>query len=200
MNEAMRPSRIFALLLAALLGLAGCRGSGEPPLEGAAIGGPFVLTDQDGRTVRDSDFAGRYRLIYFGYSFCPDVCPTDLQSIGQAMARLDREAPAKARRVQPIFITVDPERDTPEVLKSYVAAFHPRLIGLTGTPDQIEAVKKSYAIFSTRQAPAGAAEDAYLVDHSRQTILFGPDGKPIALVASDEGPDAIVGTLEKWVE
>jgi protein SCO1 len=199
MNEAMKWSRLFPLLLAAALNLAGCQSAEEPPLKGAAIGGPFALTDQNRRTVRDSDFAGKYRLIYFGYSFCPDVCPTDLQSIGQAMTRLDKEDPAKARRVQPIFITVDPERDTPTVLKPYVEAFHPRLIGLTGTPAQIDAVKKSYAIFSTRQAPPGSAPDAYLVDHSRQTILFGPAGEPIALVPQDEGPDAIVAALERWV-
>jgi protein SCO1/2 len=199
MNEAMRPSRLLAMLLAAVLAVAACTSAEEPPLKGAAIGGPFALTDHNGRTVRDSDFAGEYRLIYFGYSYCPDVCPVDLQSIGQAMARLEKTAPAKARRVQPIFITVDPERDTPAVLKPYVSAFHPRLIGLTGTPEQIEAVKKRYAIFSARQAPPGAPEDAYLVDHSRQTILFGPAGEPIALVPQDEGPDAIAAMLEKWV-
>src|SRR6185369_14158786 len=103
----------------------------EAPLKGARIGGPFALVDQNGRTVRDSDFAGRYRLVYFGYSYCPDVCPTDLQSIGQAMRQFEKSDPGRAAEVQPIFITVDPERDTPPVLKAYVAAFHPRLIGLT---------------------------------------------------------------------
>jgi protein SCO1 len=200
MNEVMILSRFSSILIGAALTLAGCTSPAEPPLKGAAIGGPFALTDQNGRTVRDSDFAGQYRLIYFGYSYCPDVCPTDLQSIGQAMTRLDKEAPAKARRVQPIFITVDPERDTPTVLKPYVSAFHPRLIGLTGSPQQIEEVKKHYSVFSTRQAPGGADRKSYLVDHSRQTILFGPSGDPIALVPQEEGPDAITRTLEQWVQ
>ena len=135
MNETLRSP--LSLLLALLLALvAACSPAGDqpPPLQGATMGGPFALTDQNGKTVRDTDFAGRYRLIYFGYTFCPDVCPVDLQSIGQALRAFEKAHPALAARVQPIFITVDPERDTPAVLKPYVAAFHPRLIGLTGTP------------------------------------------------------------------
>lgn len=188
------------MLAAALLSTAAActRGSEQPPLQGAAIGGPFELTDQDGQRVRDSDFAGRYRLIYFGYSYCPDVCPTDLQSIGQGLARFEKSDPARAERVQPIFITVDPERDTQAVLKQYVAAFHPRLIGLTGTPAEIEKVKRQFAVYSTKQAVEGASE--YLVDHSRQTVLFDPAGEPMALVASDEGADAVAAELDKWVK
>lgn len=200
MNGRMRFRSPPLLLAAALLSTAAActRGSEQPPLQGAAIGGPFELTDQDGQRVRDSDFAGRYRLIYFGYSYCPDVCPTDLQSIGQGLARFEKSDPARAERVQPIFITVDPERDTQAVLKQYVAAFHPRLIGLTGTPAEIEKVKRQFAVYSTKQAVEGASE--YLVDHSRQTVLFDPAGEPMALVASDEGADAVAAELDKWVK
>jgi protein SCO1/2 len=196
MNEVMKPLALCLLVLA--LAAAGCSGAGrEPPLKGANIGGPFTLIDQNGRTVRDSDFAGRYRLIYFGYSYCPDVCPTDLQAIGQAMRAFEKESPGKAAKVQPIFITVDPERDTPAVLKSYVAAFHPRLIGLTGTAEQIEEVRSEFAIFASVQ-PTGKSGE-YLVNHSRMAFLFGPDDQPITLVPQDQGPKAIVETLEEWV-
>jgi protein SCO1/2 len=197
MSQPTVSSHARRLLLAVALFVAACSGPADPPLQGARIGGPFALTDQNGRAVRDSDFAGRYRLIYFGYSFCPDVCPTDLQSIGKAMDMFEKESPERAKRVQPIFISVDPERDTPAVLKPYVAAFHPRLIGLTGRPEQIEQVKKSFGITASRQEGNGSD---YLVDHSRLAFLLGPEGQPIALVPQDEGAKAIVTTLDRWVK
>ncbi len=166
----------------------------RPPLDGARIGGPFALTDQNGRTVTDRDFAGKYRIMYFGYTFCPDVCPTDVQAIGASLKLLD---PAVAARIVPIFVTVDPTRDTPAVLKSFVSAFDPRMVGLTGTPQQIEAVKKEFAIFSAKGAdsPGGG----YLVNHSRQTYLMGPDGKPIALLPQEQGPQAVADEIKRWV-
>lgn len=188
----------LALILFALLG-ACSRSADAPPLQGATIGGPFALTDQNGHSVRDTDFAGRYRLIYFGYSFCPDVCPTDLQAIGRGLVRFEKKSPERAAKVQPIFITVDPERDTAPVLKEYVAAFHPRLIGLTGTTAQIAAVAKAYGIYSAKQPASGNGKD-YLVDHSRQAILFGPTGDPMVLVPQDEGADAIAAALDTWVK
>jgi protein SCO1/2 len=110
--------------------------------EGTTIGGPFHLTDQSGRAVSEADFAGRFMLIYFGFSNCPDVCPTELQTMGNAMDALGSDS----GRVVPIFITVDPERDTPEQLKSYVAAFHPKMVGLTGSAEEIAAVAKAYKV------------------------------------------------------
>ena len=143
MNET-RPHRLRPILLLALA-LAACSGAAEePPLKGAAIGGPFALTDQDGRSVTERDFAGRYRIMYFGFTHCPDVCPTDLAVIGQALRRFEKSDPARAARVTPIFVSVDPERDSPAVLKEYVAAFHPRLVGLTGTPRQVADAVKRY--------------------------------------------------------
>ena len=205
MNETVRarpPLELILLkLLSALLAgaLASCSPSGgdPPPLQGATIGGPFTLIDQDGHQVSDTAFAGRYRLIYFGYSFCPDVCPVDLQQIGLGLRRFEKSDKARAARVQPIFITTDPERDTPVVLKRYVAAFHPRLIGLTGTTRQIDAVKKGFGIWSDKQP--GTAPGDYLVNHSRVALLFGPGGEPIAIVPHDQGAEAIAAELDRWV-
>ena len=195
----MNENRVLAplALLAALL-LGACSSEAEaPPLQGAAIGGPFTLTSHEGREVRDADFKGRYRLIYFGYSYCPDVCPVDLQQIGQGLRTFERRDPDRASRVQPIFISIDPERDTPAALKPYVAAFHPRLIGLTGSPEAVKNVAKSYGIYFARQGEAG--KESYLMDHSRTALLFGPKGEPIAIVPHDQGADAIAAELARWV-
>jgi len=149
-------------------------------LAGASLGGPFALVDQNGQTVRDTDFAGRYRLVYFGYAFCPDVCPTDLALLGRGLKAFEASDAARAARVAPIFITIDPQRDTPAVLKPFVAAFHPRLVGLTGTPEQIAAVAKAHGVYA-RRMDTGDPEN-YLMDHSAMVYLYGPDGKPIAFL------------------
>jgi protein SCO1/2 len=201
----MNESRLLALvsmLLALLLGACSDTGSGAaggaPPLAGAKIGGPFTLTDQDGKQATDRQFEGKYRLIYFGFTYCPDVCPVDLQNIGQALRQLEKSDPALASRVQPIFISVDPERDTPPVLKQYVAAFHPRLIGLTGTPDQIAAVAKEYGVYYQKEDEKGLSD--YMVNHSRLALLFGPTGEPIAILPHEQGADAIAAELKRWVK
>lgn len=189
MNKACQS--LAALLLPALL-LAGCQpgkdgtAADEGDLVGASIGGDFTLTDQDGKTVRWADFAGKYRILYFGYTYCPDVCPLDLTRIMAGYRLLEKADPAAAVKVQPIFITVDPQRDTPAVVKTYVAAFHPKLIGLTGTPEQIEAVKKAFVVVAGKEGDPTATQD-YLVSHSRTPFLFSPEGKPIAMVPVDDG-------------
>jgi len=201
MNNPIRRYRLAAALASLLLtplALGGCSGAPEtPPLAGATIGGPFTLTDQDGRKVSDRDFAGKYRLIYFGYTFCPDVCPLDVQTLMKGFRRLETDNPALAARIQPIFITVDPARDTPPVLKQFVRAFHPRLIGLTGSEAEIAAVAKRFAIYYKKQQPAAGAS-GYLMDHSRQAMLFGPQGEPIALITQDKDADAVVADIERW--
>ena len=202
MNESAPGRLLTSLCLLIALFLSGCGNSGEPaPLAGAPMGGPLnSLTDQDGRQVSDGDFAGKYRLVYFGFTFCPDVCPLDLQAIGAGLRQFEASDPARAARVQPIFITVDPARDTPEVMKRYVANFHPRLIGLTGTEAEIDAVARAYRIYYRRGAPQpGRPADQYVVDHSRQAVLYGPDGEPIVIVPADEGADAVAATLDRWV-
>ncbi len=199
MNESA-PLRLSAslLLLFAML-LAGCRGDAGPaPLEGASMGGPFSLTDQNGRRVTDREFADRYRLVYFGYTFCPDVCPTDLQKIGAGMRRFEQSDPRRAARVQPIFISVDPARDTPEVLRAFVANFHPRLIGLTGSEPEIAATARTFHV--ARELPELSARPRdYLVNHSQITVLYGPQGEPIAIVPVDQGAEAVAAELDRWV-
>lgn len=137
----------------------------------ALVGGPFTLTDQDGRKVTEKDFLGKYMLVFFGYTYCPDICPTELQVMSAALDSLG----AKADAIQPVFISVDPRRDTPEVLKQYVGNFHPRLMGLTGTPDEIASVAKTYRVFFSRVENSGS--DTYLVDHSTVMYLMDPQGR-----------------------
>jgi protein SCO1/2 len=194
----MRLWLILAMFFALALG--GCQGaaSEEPPLKGAAIGGPFTLTDQDGRTVTDRNFAGRYRIIYFGFTFCPDVCPVDMQTVAQGLRLFEKQDPARAAKVVPIFISVDPGRDGPAELKQFVNAFHPRMVGLTGTPEQIGATAKKFGVYYARQEPAPGSM-GYNVDHSRVVTLFAPDGQPIALLPHDKGPQAVADELERWV-
>ncbi len=144
----------------------GGKGSGT-----ALIGGPFALTDQNGKRVTEKDFLGKYALIFFGYTYCPDICPTELQVMSAA---LDQMGP-KADAIQPVFITIDPARDTPEVLKSYVENFHPRMMGLTGTPEDVAGVARAYRVYYSRAAGGDGAN--YLMDHSSILYLMGPDGK-----------------------
>ena len=199
MNESAVLRLPATLCLSIALSLSGCGREAGPPLEGASMGGAFALTDQNGRRVTDRDFAGRYRLIYFGYTFCPDVCPTDLQKIGAGLRQFERSDPQRGARVQPIFITVDPARDTPQVMRGYVGNFHPRLIGLTGTEQEIEATTRTFHV-SRQLPPASARPRDYLVNHSQITVLYGPDGEPIAIVPVDEGAEAVAAELERWVQ
>lgn len=186
--------------LVLLLALAACQRAAplaEPPLAGARIGGPFRLTDQDGRQVTERSFAGRYPIVYFGYTFCPDVCPTDMAAIAAGLKQVELADPARAAKVVPVFVTVDPERDTPAVVKQFVRAFHPRAVGLTGSPQAIAAAAKAYAVpFSRGEGTAGG----YLVNHGRAAYLMGPDGKPIALAGADGGPAEVARTIERWVQ
>ena len=137
------------------------------------VGGPFSLTDQTGTTRHAEDFRGKLMLIYFGYTFCPDVCPTELQTMSEAIDLLG----AKGEAVQPIFITIDPARDTPEQLKSYAESFHPRLLALTGSTAEIAAAARAYKVF---YQPVKQGGGAYLMDHSSIVYLMGRDGKYIA--------------------
>jgi protein SCO1/2 len=198
MNETVKS--LFSLSMAVLLAVAtvGCSAaaSPEPPLAGARIGGPFTLTDQNGRQVTDASFAGKYRIVYFGFANCPDICPTDLAKIGQAMRLLEKSDPAVAAQVQPIFISVDPERDTPAILKDYAAAFHPRLAALTGTVEQVETAKKAYAIYAKKEP---ADNGTYRMDHQRIIYLMAPDGKPIAMLPHEKPAQAIADEIERWV-
>jgi protein SCO1 len=175
------------------------------PLAGAAIGGPFTLTDQDGKQRSYAEFDGIYRIVYFGYTNCPDICTPDMQHLMAGLKQFEKAHPTLADAVQPIFITVDPARDTPAVLKQFTSAFHPRLVGLTGTSEQIAATAKSFAIFYERVE--GSSPENYLMGHSQTPYLMGRDGKPLALLPADtpnteanEGkPELVAAELAKWV-
>lgn len=185
--------------LAAALLLAGCGGEpAAPPLAGARIGGPFTLVDETGKTVTEGDFAGKYRIVYFGYTFCPDVCPVDMRNLMLGLKAFEAEAPARAAKVQPIFVTTDPERDTPAVLTDFTNAFHPRLIGLGGTAEQVKAAMKAYAVYA--QKGEKRPDGGYLVDHSRVALLMGPKGEPIAMLPHDGTPEDIAADLDRFVQ
>jgi len=156
------------------------------------VGGPFALTDQTGAQRSDADFRGRYMLIYFGYTYCPDVCPLSLGVMNDA---LDKMGP-KGKAVTPIFITVDPARDTPAVLKTYVAAFGKNWIGLTGNAKAIETVTKEYKVYYKRQP---LKDGGYAMDHSSTIYLMGPDGRFVTHYDESIGPDALAEDLKKRI-
>lgn len=167
------------------------------PLAGR-FGGPFVLTAHDGRRVSDTDFRGRFMLVYFGFTHCVDVCPIDLAIQHRALLDVGE----LAERVQPLFVTVDPERDTPEVLKAYLADFHPATIGLTGSEAEIAAVAKAYRVRRRKVAlthPDAAhlreAAGSYIVDHGSLTFLMDPDGAFRTLVPHDVSADRLTAIL-----
>ncbi|MFM9936545.1 MAG: SCO family protein [Novosphingobium sp.] len=185
---------------AAMLSLSACSGGGSsepPPLEGAAIGGDFTLVDKTSKTVRAADFAGRYRTLYFGYTFCPDVCPLDVQVMMQGYHLFAKEHPALAAKVAPLFITIDPARDTPQAVGQFTAHFGKELIGLTGSDAQVAQVANEYAVYYKKGE--GTGPGAYLMDHSRAAYLMGPEGQPIALLPVDKDAQAVAAELAKWV-
>jgi protein SCO1/2 len=194
----IRNLRYFLLGLIALTaaGFAGVWLSGaRPPILSAyltsAIGGPFTLVDNNGQTVTDRTYRGKWLLVFFGYTHCPDVCPTTLNSIAAALRQL---GPAAAS-VQPLFITVDPQRDTPRVLANYVRAFDPRIIGLTGTTEQIAAVAREYRVyFSADETPE---QRDYQLDHSAFVYVMNPQGKFVQLFGGATANDKIAARLQQ---
>jgi cytochrome oxidase Cu insertion factor (SCO1/SenC/PrrC family) len=158
----------------------------------ALVGGPFTLVDHTGKTVTEKDFRGRYMLILFGFTHCPDVCPTGLQVMAAALEKVG----AKAEQVTPILITVDPERDTPEQLASYVPSFHPRLVGLTGSPEQVGAALKAYRVYAKKvEDPKSAA--GFTFDHTSLLYLMDRNGEYIAHFTHASPVDRIAERLAK---
>ena len=202
MNRGAMSTRARLLVASlALTLLSGCGGGTaegvEPPLAGAAIGGPFELVDSEGRTVRWSDFDGRYRMVYFGYAYCPDICPYDVQRMMQGFAAFKQAEPALAAQVQPIFITIDPVRDSPAKVGEFTAAFSDDLLGLTGTAEQVDQAAKAFAVYYAKGEDAG--NESYLMDHSRAGYLMGRRGEPIALLPVEQNAEAVAAELAKWV-
>lgn len=199
MNRRAMPRRAIPLALALLL--PACQAASEPaaapPLAGATIGGDFTLVDQTGQSRHWADFRGKYAVVYFGYTYCPDVCPTDMQRTAQGLRQFTRAHPDLGSKVRQIFITIDPARDTPAVVGEFVSAFGDDIVGLTGTPEQVQAAGDAFKIYFSRGKDEGGG--AYLVDHSNVTYLFGPDGKPLATLPADIGAPAVAQELAKWV-
>jgi protein SCO1/2 len=164
---------------------------GSPQAIGTAvIGGAFSLVDTDGKRVSSEDFRGKLMLVFFGYTHCPDVCPTELQNMAEV---LDRLGPA-ANQVAPIFISVDPARDTPAVLAAYVKNFSPRVVGLTGTPDEVASAAKAYRVYF-RKADGGSED--YTVDHSAFVYLMDRNGNYITHFLFNTSPDALVQEIKQ---
>ncbi len=159
----------------------------------AAIGGPFALTAADGHTVTEQTYRGKWMVIYFGYTFCPDACPTALSNMSIALQKLGREAD----KIQPLFITVDPKRDTRQVMSAYLESFDHRIVGLVGTQGQTDAVARAYRVYFELHKEGG---DNYLVDHSAYFYLMGPDGKFVDVVEGATPSDQMADQLRKLID
>ncbi|MBR0672357.1 SCO family protein [Neoroseomonas soli] len=157
--------------------------------QGVSLGGPFALVDHTGRTVTERDYAGRLMLIYFGYTYCPDVCPTELGTMAAALDAMG----AAGERVTPVFITVDPERDTQAGMADYVSRFHPRLVGLRGSAEQTAQVARAFRVYYAKVQPRDTTE--YLMDHSSFIYLVGPDGRVRSLFRPETPPESIAAAV-----
>jgi protein SCO1/2 len=172
----------------ALITLERLSGSGSTGM--AQIGGPFQLVDQEGRTVTDASYRGKWLLVYFGYTHCPDACPTALNDMAEA---IDQLGPLGAK-VQAVFITVDPERDTPATLKDYVAAFGPKVVGLSGTPDEIARAAKAYRVYYAKHP--GGTPGEYDMDHSSVIYVMDPEGRFVGNFTHESEPKQIAERLK----
>jgi len=180
--------RAFAILFAFIfLSLTPFDGHAKMP------GGSFILTDHHGKVVTNVDFMGRYQIYYFGYTFCPDICPTGLQTISDTLDLLGDDA----QDIVPLFVTVDPARDTVPVMADYVANFHPSLIGLVGTPAMVEGVAKKYKIRYEKVVEPDMDEDQYIMDHTASMLFMGPDGKFLAKFAHGIAPEAMAKRIRE---
>jgi protein SCO1/2 len=170
--------------------VADMRAEAMHPQETSGLGGPFTLTNQDGKTVTDADYRGKYLLVYFGYTFCPDMCPTGLSSIAHMLDQLGTDA----AKVQTLFITIDPARDTPTVLKNYVQSFNPSIQGLSGSAEQTAAVAKEYQVYYSREDMDDDSGE-YMMDHSSLIYLMDPTGKYLANFPEDVAPATLTKAL-----
>lgn len=169
------------------------------PNSAVTIGGPFTMTDGNNQTVTDKNFLGKYMLLFFGFTSCPDVCPTEMQNIANALDILG----AAGANIAPVLVTVDPERDTPEVMGNYTKRFSDRITGLTGTKEQIAAIAKAYKVYygrvEAKDVPADHQSGAYAMDHSSFLYLMGPDGQFLQVFRSDLDAEALAKSLRAIV-
>ncbi len=205
-------TRIYALLAAAVMAtllialwvmgfakgandgdiFAQCRGSAT----GATIGGAFELVDENGKTVTDKDVINQPSLLYFGYTFCPDVCPLDNARNAEAIEILEE----RGKIVQPVFISIDPKRDTPEVLRDFTDNLHPRMYGLTGSPEQVAAASSAYRTYFKAHEPEEGDEEFYLVDHSTQSYLVLPEHGFVEFFKRGDNPEAMADRIQCFVD
>jgi protein SCO1 len=162
-----------------------------------AIGGPFTLTASDGQKVSDQDFRGKWLLVYFGYTHCPDICPTTLAEISETLTSLG----PLATKVQPLFVSIDPERDRPEIVGDFINSIDGRIIGLTGTPAQIAVVAKEYHVYYAKDPPSPAVDEDYAMDHTAFVYVMGSDGKYLTLLSPLQGqtPDDMAAKLRALI-
>jgi protein SCO1/2 len=186
---------LLALLSVALLAAATPGAASQDPAtaESPEINPRYLLVGSKGQAVTNEDFPGRFQLITFGYTYCPDICPTTLAAMAQILGYLG----GKAARLQPIFVSVDPERDTPEAISRYTHYFDPRIVGLTGTPDLVRHAADHFQVTYRKYAEPGAAPMQYSVDHSAGMYLLGPHGDFIARFAYSTAPRDIAARIEK---
>ncbi len=170
----------------------------EGNLSGAAVGGPFTLTDETGARVTSESYDGKWRLMYFGFTYCPDVCPVDTAKLGEGLKLFEAKHPDAALKVQPLFVTVDPERDTPEALAEFTDNFHPRLVGLTGSRAEIEAALKTFRIYASKVP--GVTEGSYTYDHLAVIYLMDPKGRPVEFIAGPTAtPELVEAMLSRFL-
>ncbi len=161
--------------------------------DATTVGGSFTLVNHDGKAVTEKDFAGKYLLVTFGFTYCPDVCPTKLQDMSLTLDELGTDA----QWVQPVFISIDPQRDTPEQMKGYVSLYHNAIIGLTGTPEQIASTAKTFKVYYKRGEDVG--DGNYMMDHSTAIYLLGQDSKVLDVFAEGTTPEAMAAAIKTYL-
>lgn len=163
------------------------------PVTQDAFGAPFTLTSHEGEKFRSSDLSGQYQLIYFGFTYCPAICPTELQKITATLNALNPEI---AAQIQPVFITVDPERDTVKVMRDYLTLFHPSFLGLTGTQEEITQVLNDYKVYAAKVDDPSLTE--YTMDHSSYIYFIDPEGRLLRLYKMEDTADYMVRDMTDW--
>lgn len=167
-------------------------------LTGASIESRFALLDENGTPVTSASYDGKWRLMYFGYTFCPDICPADLATMAAGVRAFEERHPRRVKHLQPLFLTVDPARDTPKVMAEYTSHFLPDLVGLTGTPEAVDAALRNFRIYATKVP--GATPGSYTMDHLAVFYLFAPDGTPVQFLAgAGAAPEDVTAMLEAFV-
>ena len=201
----MKPRILFLITTAFIVGVIGAvssfyllnnamKNAAPQSIGKARVGGPFTLTNHKGQRVTEKDFEGKFTLVYFGFTFCPDICPTELQIVTQALERLGK----KAENVTPVFVTVDPERDSVEQMASYVSNFHERLVGLTGTPEEIRTIAKAYHVFYAKVKDNKSTTE-YTVDHTSSLYFMGPKGNYLTRFTYGMDPQKMAEGIEKFL-